>query len=67
MPIRKALLLGLAFALSMLALERPAYACCRPCGSWCLTTTPTTPCCTGIPEPGNACGLTTCGKWLSAS
>ncbi len=65
MRIRKALLLGLAFSLSMLALERPAYACCTPCGSWCKTATRTTPCCTGIPEPGNACGLTTCGKWLS--
>lgn len=64
MRIRKTLLLGLAFALSMLALGRPASACCRPCGSWCLTATPSTPCCTGIPEPGNACGLTICGKWL---
>lgn len=65
MRIRKAVLLGLAFALSALALERPAYACCTPCGSWCMTVSPRTPCCTGIPEPGNACGLTTCGKWLS--
>lgn len=64
MPIRKAVLLGLAFALSALALERPVYACCTPCGDWCKTVSRNTPCCTGIPEPGNACGLTTCGKWL---
>lgn len=64
MRIRKTLLLGLAFALSMLALERPAYACCTPCGDWCRTVDPNTFCCTGIPEPGNACGLTICGKWL---
>ena len=64
--IRKALLLGLAFALSVVALApAPVYACCRPCDvSWCRTVDPNTYCCSGISTPGNACGLTTCGKWL---
>jgi hypothetical protein len=41
-----------------------AEACCTPCGKWCQDVPPTTYCCTGIPQPGNACGLTTCGKYL---
>lgn len=63
--IRKAVLLGLALALSVIALApAPVYACCRPCGLWCLTASKDTPCCSGISSPGNACGLTTCGEWL---
>jgi len=63
--IRKAVLLGLAFTLSAIALAPvPAYACCRPCGSWCKTADPNSFCCTGISTPEDACGLTICGKWL---
>lgn len=65
--IRKAVLLGLAFALSAIALAPvPTYACCTPCGSWCLSN-PDAYCCTGISTPGDACGLTTCRKWLYGS
>jgi hypothetical protein len=42
-----------------------AEACCTPCQNWCTKTTPPeTVCCTGIPVPGDACGHTTCGKYL---
>jgi|GEM_PF-5834216 len=42
-----------------------AQACCTPCNPWCkISLPPEAYCCTGIPEPGNACGLTICAKYL---
>ena len=44
----------------------PSGACCIPCQNFCNQ--PGVPgsalCCTGIPTPGDACGLTTCCKYL---
>jgi hypothetical protein len=52
------------FIVVALAPVPDAGACCTPCQSICTPGVPaSTPCCTGIPVPGNACGLTTCGKW----
>jgi hypothetical protein len=43
----------------------PASACCIPCQNFCTKDTdPNAVCCTGIPVPGDACGHTTCGKYL---
>ena len=51
-------------ALAMLWLAPAAEACCTPCDPWCnVFLGPNDYCCTGIPEPGNACGLTICAKW----
>jgi hypothetical protein len=62
--------LGLAvLAVAILALwaAPAAEACCIPCNPWCKTMLePDDYCCTGIPEPGNACGLTICGKYLKS-
>ena len=62
----KAVVVCAVLAVVALAAPPPAVACCIPCQGFCTSSTPpNTPCCTGIPQPGNACGLTTCGKWLS--
>jgi hypothetical protein len=59
------LALVLIVALAALGAASPATACCVPCQNFCTKTTPPdTVCCTGIPVPGDACGHTTCGKWL---
>lgn len=49
-----------------LALAPAAHACCRPCQGYCdqKGVPPTAVCCSGIPTPEDACGFTTCGKWL---
>jgi hypothetical protein len=54
-----------AFAAAVLLFAAPvAQACCTPC-TWCTgETDPNFVCCTGIPVPGDACGHTTCGKYL---
>ncbi|HEX6902637.1 MAG TPA: hypothetical protein VF789_23155 [Thermoanaerobaculia bacterium] len=62
--IRKAALFGAALLLSAFAITPPAYACCRPCAGYCGPGVPAGAfCCSGVPEPGNACGFTTCGEW----
>ena len=62
---RIALMVALVAGVTLLAAPA-AEACCRPCEGFCDgSVSRDTPCCTGIPEPGNACGLTTCGKYLS--
>ena len=51
-------------ALAVLWVAPAAQACCTPCDPWCkVFLDPDDYCCTGIPEPGNACGLTICAKW----
>lgn len=64
--IGKALAATFVLLASTLLLAPLAYACCIPCQNFCNQpgVPPTAQCCTGIPVPGNACGLTTCGKWL---
>lgn len=64
--IGKVVFAGLVFAVSTLLMAPAASACCTPCAGFCTQpgVPPTAYCCTGIPEPGNACGLTICGKWL---
>lgn len=55
-----------AMVFAVLAFAPAAQACCRPCQGYCeMKGVPADAlCCTGIPEPGNACGLTTCGEYL---
>lgn len=66
--LRKTAFAGFSFALFLLLFSPAAHACCRPCDGYCgQPGVPATAyCCTGIPVPGNACGLTTCGKWLGS-
>lgn len=65
-PILKMTLIFAVFAVAALAFAPSAQACCRPCEGYCGPGVPLDAfCCSGIPEPGNACGFTTCGKWLS--
>lgn len=53
-------------AVAVLSTVPAAGACCTPCWVACQPGVPgSTPCCTGIPQPGNFCGLTTCEKWWS--
>lgn len=67
--IGKAALVTAGLLLSTFAMvittPSPAYACCRPCLGYCGPGVPDSAyCCSGISEPGNACGFTTCGEWL---
>lgn len=63
--MKNACRLGPVFAVLAFAAAPSVLACCTPCQGFCGPGVPRdTPCCTGIPQPGNACGLTTCGKWL---
>ncbi len=64
--IVKAMVAGFVVLGSMLLMAPAASACCIPCQSICNQpgVPPSTYCCTGIPVPGDACGLTICGKWL---
>ena len=55
------------FVLALLWFAPAAQACCTPCNPWCKTLPPDAYCCTGIPQPANACGLTICGKYLQMS
>jgi hypothetical protein len=58
------LALSAVFSVVSLAPVSQAGACCIPCQSICQNgTPPSTVCCSGISTPGDACGLTTCGKW----
>ncbi|HEX2251957.1 MAG TPA: hypothetical protein VHQ65_01655 [Thermoanaerobaculia bacterium] len=64
---RIALMVALVAGVTLLAAPA-AEACCRPCQGFCdKTIPPSTPCCTGIPVPGDACGLTTCGEYLQGN
>jgi hypothetical protein len=62
--VRLALLVVASAMLLLSAFVPVAEACCTPCTFCTKTTPPATVCCTGIPVPGDACGHTTCGKYL---
>lgn len=61
---RVLLVSALAVAALVLLPAAPAEACCTPCSYLCKTAPPSTYCCSGIPEPGNACGFMTCREYL---
>jgi hypothetical protein len=66
--VARLLVLCAVLAVVVLSPFPQAGACCTPCSAACQPgVPPSTPCCTGIPVPGNACGLTTCGKWWTGS
>ena len=61
--VARLLALCAVFAVALIPVQE-AGACCTPCAFICQKgTPPSTPCCSGIPEPDNACGFMNCGKW----